>query len=228
MKPEILTHTFVMIISTEFATARTVKYLNCSARTVSAYSDVVSNRGRGEEFKLTCGQQVEVVGDNGGDWTTIRLDNNREAFVATLFLSSKKEDSRPVNDLDEDYPLSIRVLQTEQVPYVVQIGGGQASTSCSINGTTNTNGMAIGSGNIAFGNATSYSSLTMNCNSYETPPTAWRHVLNAMLIVASNGNAYIVACDAAWLWSKCRGLVAGGTFRAKMTSKGIAVEYLRE
>jgi hypothetical protein len=35
-------------------------------------------------------------------------------------------------------------------------------------------------------------------NSYENPLMQWRHVLNAMLVVASNGNAYIMACDAAW------------------------------
>lgn len=131
----------------------------------------------------------------------------------------------PGNDTAEDYPLSVRVLQTEQVPYVVQTGGGQASTSCAINGVTNTTGMAVASGNVALGNATSYSNLTMNCHSYQMPPTGWRHVLNTMLVVASNNNAYIIACDAAWRWSKCRGLVTGDTFQAKLGSKGLDVEY---
>ena len=123
-----------------------------------------------------------------------------------------------------EYPISIRVLQTEQVPYMVQTGGGQVSTSCSINGSTTTTGSAIASGNVVWGNATSYSNLTMNCNSYQTPPMGWRHVLNAMLVVASNGNAYIIACDAAWRWSNCRGLIAGDTFAARMTSKGLAIQ----
>jgi hypothetical protein len=46
-----------------------------------------------------------------------------------------------------------------------------------------------------------------------------------MLVVASNRNAYIIACDAAWRWSKCRALITGDTFRAKMSSKGLTVEY---
>jgi hypothetical protein len=64
----------------------------------------------------------------------------------------------------------------------------------------------------------------MNCYSQEVA-AEWRHVMNAMLVAATNGNAYIIACDAAWRWSKCRGLVTGDTFRAKMTQKGLAVQY---
>jgi hypothetical protein len=45
-----------------------------------------------------------------------------------------------------------------------------------------------------------------------------------MLVVASNGNAYIIACDAAWRWSKCHGLIAGDTFAARMTSKGLVIQ----
>lgn len=129
-------------------------------------------------------------------------------------------------DKTESYDLTIRVLQMQQVPYMVQTSGGQISTSCSIYGTTNTNATAYGSGNVAFGNATSTSNLTMNCNTGQTPPIAWRHVLNAMLVVSSNGNAYIIACDAAWRWSKCRGLLTGENFRARMGAKGLVVQYL--
>lgn len=127
--------------------------------------------------------------------------------------------------LPGDYPLSIRVLQTDQVPYSVQYGGGGVSTNCSITGSTYAYGSATTVGDYTYGNATSNTDLGMHCNSYENPPMQWRHVLNTMLVVASNGNAYIIACDAAWRWSKCTALVTGDTFRAKMTSKGLAVEY---
>jgi hypothetical protein len=101
--------------------------------------------------------------------------------------------------------LSIKVLQTEQVPYTVQVRGGQVNTSCSIMGTG--------------------ASVYMSCSSYETPPVGWRHVLSASLVVASDGNAYIIACDAAWRWSKCRGLRAGDTFAARWAQRGLAVSY---
>jgi hypothetical protein len=124
-----------------------------------------------------------------------------------------------------DYPLVVRVLQTEQVPYSVQYGGAGTTTNCSINGSTYTTGSATSVGNYTFGNATSNTDLSMRCSSQENPPMRWRHILNTMLIVASNRNAYVIACDAAWRWSKCRALITGDTFRAKMASKGLAVEY---
>jgi hypothetical protein len=86
-----------------------------------------------------------------------------------------------------EYPFSLRVLQTEQVPYSVQYGGGGVSTNCSISGSTYTTGSATSVGNYAYGSAISNTDLAMHCNSYENPPMQWRHVLNAMLVVASNG-----------------------------------------
>jgi len=78
-------------------------------------------------------------------------------------------------------------------------------------------------GNSTFGNATTNLGLTMNCNSYDTT-IRWPHVLNAMLVEASDGNAYIIACDRAWRWSKCVPLRAGEVFNAQHTSKGMAVQ----
>ncbi len=118
--------------------------------------------------------------------------------------------------------LRIRVLQEKSVPYVQEIGGG-ISTSCSISGSANTSMTATTTGNFTFGNATTTSALQMNCNSYDTT-IRWPHVLNAMLVEASDGNAYIIACDRAWRWSKCVPLRAGDTFNARHTSKGMAVQ----
>jgi hypothetical protein len=50
------------------------------------------------------------------------------------------------------------------------------------------------------------------------------HRLNAILVEASDGNAYVIACDRAWRWSKCSPLRAGDTFRAPHTDKGIVVQ----
>jgi len=203
---------------------------------------------------LHCGEQIVILGKQG-DWYRVRTQSSKEGYVRETLVKLNphvssddtsavvkeidpdtelkkpsrmplmKNAAKPINPRD-DYPISLRVLQTEQVPYEVQYGGQHVSTSCAINGTTNTNGSVISSGNVAFGSATAYSNLSMNCNTYQSPLAAWRHVLNAMLVVASDGNVYIMACDAAWRWSKCKGLLVGDTFRARMTAKGLAVEYL--
>ena len=118
--------------------------------------------------------------------------------------------------------LRIRVLQEQSVPYIQQIGGG-ISTSCNISGSANTSTTATTTGNVTFGNATTTSDLQMRCNSYDTT-VRWPHVLNAMFVEASDGNAYIIACDRAWRWSKCVPLRAGDTFNARHTNKGMAVQ----
>jgi hypothetical protein len=46
-----------------------------------------------------------------------------------------------------------------------------------------------------------------------------------MLVEASDGNAYIIACDRAWRWSKCSGLKPGDTFNALRTDKGFVVQF---
>jgi hypothetical protein len=118
--------------------------------------------------------------------------------------------------------LQIKVLQAQSVPYVQESGGG-ISTTCNIAGSANTSMTAIAGGNITLGNATTDLGLQMNCNSYDTT-VRWPHVLNAMLVEASDGNAYIIACDRAWSWSKCVPLRAGEVFNAQHTSKGMAVQ----
>ncbi|WP_420239345.1 hypothetical protein ACOBR2_07160 [Telmatobacter bradus] len=124
-------------------------------------------------------------------------------------------------DLPADL-LTIRVLQSQSVPYTQQLGN-SANTNCSISGTANTFATANTAGNTTWGNGTTNSSMQMNCNSYDTT-IRWPHMLNMMLIEASDGNAYIIECDKAWRWSKCVSLIAGQTFNARFTPKGIEVE----
>jgi hypothetical protein len=118
--------------------------------------------------------------------------------------------------------LTFRVLQEESVPYVVQTNGG-ISTACNISGNAYTDFTASTLDNTTHGWATSNSNLRMNCKSTDTT-IRWTHVLNAMLVEASDGNAYIIACDRAWLWSKCTPLRAGDTFFAERTDKGFRVQ----
>lgn len=118
---------------------------------------------------------------------------------------------------------TFKVLQSESVPYVVQTGGG-VSTNCQISGSTSTSYSSYTAGNSTFGNATSTPDLQMNCSSSDNT-FRWNHVLNAMLVEASDGNAYIIACDRAWRWSKCSGLRPGDVFNARRTDKGIVVQF---
>lgn len=120
--------------------------------------------------------------------------------------------------------LTLRVLQSQSIPYTQQSGGG-FSTSCNIVGTANTSAYANAYGNSAYGNATTASNQHMSCNSYDTT-MRWPHVLNVMFAQASDGNSYIIACDRAWRWSKCVPLQAGDVFKAHFTGKGIAVEAI--
>lgn len=118
--------------------------------------------------------------------------------------------------------VTLKVLQAESVPYTVQTNGG-INTNCNINGSVNTTGTASTYGNTTYGSATSTPNLQMNCRSSDTT-IRWTHVLNAMFVQASDGNAYIIACDRAWRWSKCTPLRAGDTFLAKRGDKGFVVQ----
>ncbi|HXX45865.1 MAG TPA: hypothetical protein VEJ38_14145 [Candidatus Acidoferrales bacterium] len=118
--------------------------------------------------------------------------------------------------------LTLKVLQSESVPYVVQTNGG-ISTNCSITGSTYTSMNSSTYGNTTSGTATTTPNLQMNCNSSQNT-FRWAHVLNAMFVEASDGNAYIIACDRAWRWSKCTPLRAGDTFLARRSDKGFVVQ----
>jgi len=124
------------------------------------------------------------------------------------------------------FAFTLKVLQTEQTPYTVQTGGG-ITTNCQMNGTTNSSFTANTVGNYTYGSGLSTHNLQMNCNSYNNT-YRWNHVLVAMLAEASDGNAYIIACDRAWRWSKCTGLKAGDTFMAHRSNKGIVVQFVTQ
>ncbi len=120
--------------------------------------------------------------------------------------------------------VTLKVLQSESVPYVVQTNGG-ISTECNISGSTSTSINSSTVGNTTYGTAMSTPNLQMNCRSSDNT-MRWNHVLNAMFVEASDGNAYIIACDRAWRWSKCVPLKTGDTFLAQRTDKGFLVQSL--
>ena len=149
------------------------------------------------------------------------------AMNAALFEAPTAEHSDVSHTTPAQNPsggLAIRVLEEKSVPYVQKLGGG-SSTSCNISGGSNTTVSASTFGNYTYGNANTTTNLRLNCNSYDTTVN-WRHVLNVMLVEASDGNAYIIGCDRAWAWSKCVPLRAGDTFNARHTSRGLAVQCI--
>jgi hypothetical protein len=122
--------------------------------------------------------------------------------------------------------LSLRVLQTESVRYAQQMDDDTMSmaVNCQITESAQEKGPA-GAGlldSAAFADDAARSNLKMICNSWDTTKF-FPHVLNAMLVAASDGNAYVIACDKAWKWSKCIPLETGGVFNASRTEQGIEV-----
>lgn len=122
--------------------------------------------------------------------------------------------------------LSLRVLQSESVHYAQQmddndIGG---AVNCQISESAPAKAQVAASllDDPVFAGDAGGSNLKMTCNSWDTTKFFPR-VLNAMLVASSDGNAYVIACDKGWKWSKCVPLEAGQVFNASRTEKGIEV-----
>jgi len=218
-----------------------VGYINCGSLRVSGLplwggrpGEVIDGAG------VHCGEQIRVL-ERDQAWNKVQTATGKVGYLKAEDVSQTPtmpgyippvsyEDEHPADvtptaasaATKSSTQLRIRVLEEKSIPYTQQAGGG-ISTSCSISGSANTSLTATTTGNFTFGNATTTSGVQMHCSSYDTT-VRWPHVLNAMLVEASDGNAYIIACDRAWRWSKCVPLRAGETFNARHTSKGIAVQ----
>jgi PEGA domain len=125
----------------------------------------------------------------------------------------------------QEQNLVLRVLQTDQIVNSVRSSKVESQLSCSISGTPSPDveksHTKITGPDIPW-ISNSYPGLSMHCSS-ERQSAGWRHVLNTMLVVASDGNAYVLGCEAAFRWSQCKGLQTGGVFRASRTDRGLTV-----
>jgi hypothetical protein len=101
----------------------------------------------------------------------------------------------------------IRVLQEQSVPYIQQADG-SVSTSCNVAGTA----------------GTSMRAARMDCGSYDGA-IQWPYMLTAMLVEASDGNAYLIACDLAGRWSKCVPLRPGKVYNTRLSAEGMVVQF---
>ena len=68
---------------------------------------------------------------------------------------------------NSQYPLRLKILQTEQVPYTVQVASARVNTNCSINGGIINSGTAITFGDTGTWTSYSYPDVRMSCSSYE-------------------------------------------------------------
>jgi hypothetical protein len=125
--------------------------------------------------------------------------------------------------------MTIRVLQSERVPYDIEPSKGSIIAGCSIVPSVNTADTATAPDNTASPNTPPVPpKLSMRCNSPEPAAIPRRPPLHAMLVMGSDRTAYIIACENTWRWSKCQSLTPGNIFRAQVSSKEMIVMYMDE
>lgn len=117
--------------------------------------------------------------------------------------------------------LNFRVVDTQAVSHGQEVGGG-GFTGCQLSQAANAS-VVNALDDVDFAKGLMPSNLQMTCNSWDTAKF-FPHKLNAMLVEASDGKAYILTCDEGTRWSKCYPLHAGQVFHATRTETGISVE----
>lgn len=122
--------------------------------------------------------------------------------------------------------LHVRVLETYSISYTQDLGGDNSS-NCQISESASNSPGANSLDDIGFVTEPIGSNLKLNCNSWDQN-WIFPRTLNAMLIASSNGNAYVIACDRAWHWSKCVPLKAGLTFPGSLEENRLKVRGTNE
>jgi hypothetical protein len=194
--------------------------------------DPQSGRVASIRFKAPSGEVVKEYSDYRAvdsltlpfKWRTTEGGRTTETTVSKYEVNPAIDEGlfQPMGNMSV---LSLKVLQTESVRYAQQMDNDiSMAVNCQITESAQEKGSAAGNAldSAAFADDAGRSNLKMICNSWDTTKFFPR-VLNAMLVAASDGNAYVIACDKAWKWSKCLPLAAGGVFSASRTEKGIEV-----
>ncbi len=183
---------------------QTGKILRRSGRSSSGEYSVESS-----DFRLVDGVNVAFHrhGTNGSVTTGItvklyQVNPPRYAMNAALFDTPTEQLNQTSPTQQSSAGLRIRVLEEKSVPYEQKMGGGP-STSCNISGGSNTHSTANTIGIFQVRECQDHTGLHMNCATYDTTMN-WPHVLNVMLVEASDGNAYLIACDRAWALVEAR------------------------
>lgn len=116
--------------------------------------------------------------------------------------------------------LSLKVLQSESISYTKDAGN---SVNCQVSESANAAGASDSLDDIGLTDGQPGSNLRMVCNSW-AQDSILAHTLNAELVVSSDGNAYAIACDKAWRWSKCAPLDVGKVFLGSRDGNKIDVQ----
>lgn len=194
--------------------------------------DAQSGRVVSISFKTPQGEAVKEYSDYravGGltlpfKWRTTEGGRTTETTVSKYEVNPAIDEGifQPQSNMSA---LSLRVLQSESVRYAQQMDNDIAgAVNCQISESAPAKNAVAASllDDPVFAEDAGGSNLKMTCNSWDTTKFFPR-VLNAMLVAASDGNAYVIACDKGWKWSKCVPLEAGQVFSASRTEKGIEV-----
>ena len=155
-------------------------------------------------------------------WQTTESGRTTEVTIRKYEINPDIDASlfQPPNDFSAK-ALSFRVVQSQSVAYAQELEG-DYSANCQIAKSEIVSTTASSLDDIAYLDGPIVSNLRMTCNAWDTTKF-WPRKLNAMLVVASDNNAYIIACNKAGRWSKCTPLQAGEVFNGTRTDTGFAI-----
>jgi len=117
---------------------------------------------------------------------------------------------------------SLKVLASESIP-VSQGLDGWNSANCQLSASPGPTNFPNTLDDVAFTQAQPGKNMKLLCNSWEQS-TIIPRTLNAMLVVSSDGNAYVIGCQKTWHFSKCTPLDQGKMFHGSRTADGFDVD----
>lgn len=199
---------YLWSISAQTGHLLSIKYQTKSGESTREYSDYRLVDGLSFPFK----------------WRTTESGRTTETTISKYEVNPVVNESlfQPPDNLSAT-ALTFRVLQAQSVDYAQEMDGGNDAVNCQISETADTPGFFTSLDDTAFTKDLTAPNVHMICNSWQTTKFFPR-VVNAMLVVATDGNAYIIACDKALRWSKCYPLKAGQVFNADRTAHGLDVQ----
>jgi len=117
---------------------------------------------------------------------------------------------------------NLKVLASDSIP-VSQGLEGWNSANCQLSASPGPTNFPNTLDDVAFTQAVPGANMKLFCNSWEQS-TIIPRTMNAMLVVSSDGNAYVIACDKTWHFSKCTQLDQGRMFHGSRTQDGFDVD----
>jgi hypothetical protein len=140
-----------------------------------------------------------------GYTTDVSLDTYKTNISVDQSLSLQPSDLSPT-------ALKLRVLESDSISYTQDLGGDNSS-NCQIAQLASNPPGSNSLDDLGFVTEPIGSNLKLTCNSWDQN-SIFPRTLNAMLVASSDGNAYVIACDRTWHWSRCIPLKAGLIFPA--------------